>query len=86
MKVVQGEIQRIDTALREERERAKQVIGALEITLDEVRGHVVEIDRTRRSLTSLCETLVSEVVTYRNGYEIESQTLNPQTLSQTVSP
>lgn len=75
-KLMQGEIQRLDTALREERERAKQIIGALEITLDEVRGHAVEIDRTRRALTTLHETLMGEVTVSKNGHEIEERALN----------
>lgn len=75
-KLVQGEIQRLDTALREERDRAKQIIGALEITLDEVRGHAVEIDRTRRALTTLHETLMGEISVSKNGREIEERALN----------
>lgn len=75
-KLVQGEIQRLDTALREERNRAKQMIGAMEILLDEVRGHAVELDRTRRALTALTESLVSELVASRNGYELEQRALN----------
>lgn len=56
---LQLEVQHLDTALREERDRAKQVIGALEVILDEVRGHVTEIDRTRRAVSGLTERLVS---------------------------
>lgn len=78
-KLLQGEIQRLDTRLREERERAKQIIGALEITLDEVRGHAVEIDRTRRALTALTETMRGMIMgleSSRNGHEVEAQVLN----------
>lgn len=75
-KLLQGEIQRLDTRLREERERSKQVIEALAVISDEVREHANELDRARRALTTLHETLVGELTVSRNGHEIEQQALN----------
>lgn len=75
-KLLQGEVQRLDTKLREEQGRAKTVIEALAIISDEVREHANELDRARRALTTLHETLVGELTVSRNGHEVEQRALN----------